>query len=297
MRRSHSTHLAAKWPGPIDGGEIGKPSSWLRGAREHLVFYGLFAAFGLISLLWSALAGLLYRLLPRRIGEPLGQFAMRAGFRGFVGAMRMSGALVCDLGELDQLADAAPLVIAPNHPSLLDAVLVISRLPHVVCAAKAEIWDNVFLGGGARLAGLVRNDSPTRLIRKAVRQVQSGRHFLIFPEGTRSTGRPVGDFRGGFALIAKHARVPVQTVFIETNSHFLGKGWPLLKKPVFPLVYRARLGQRAVVDGNVHEIVARLSSYYRHELGADTTRYPAASLAPGVASKSDSMRSNVTLGA
>ena len=193
----------------------------------------------------------------------------RSGFRVFVGAMRMSGVLRCDLGELDLLARAAPLVIAPNHPSLLDAVLVMSRLPHVAGAAKAQIWDNVFLGGGARLAGLIRNDSPTKLIREAVRHVRSGRHFLIFPEGTRTTGRPVGDFKGGFALIAKQAGVRVQTVFIETNSRFLGKGWPLFKKPAFPLVYRVRLGQQIAVDGNLHETVAELGRYYRQELGAD----------------------------
>jgi len=276
--RPHLFNPAGKPAGLPDGHAMGGASrgvglprrarfaARLRGAHEQIVFYGLFLLFGLISLVWSMLAGILYWLLPSRIGEPLGQFAIMAGFRGFVAAMRASGVIACELEELDALRRAAPLVIAPNHPSLLDAVLVISRLPHVVCAAKAEIWDNVFLGGGARLAGFIRNDSPIKLVRGAVRQVRYGRHFLIFPEGTRSSSRSVGEFKGGFALIAKQAGVPVQTVFIATPSRFLGKGWPLFKRPEFPFVYRVRLGHRVGVEGDVRDVIAGLHGYYQREL-------------------------------
>jgi 1-acyl-sn-glycerol-3-phosphate acyltransferase len=266
---------AGKPAGLLDARTIGGASRRLdppqharrRGAYERIVFYGLLIIFGLTSLAWSMLAGILYWLLPRRLGEPLGQFVIMAGFRGFVAAARASGMIACELDALDPLGSSSPLVIAPNHPSLLDVALVISRLSHVVCAAKAEIWDNVFLGGSARLAGFIRNDSPIKLVRGAARQVRAGRHFLIFPEGTRTNAHPVGEFKGGFALIAKQAGVPVQTVFIETPSRFLGKGWPLFKPPEFPLVYRVRLGRRVGVEGDVHDFVARLRGYYQQELG------------------------------
>jgi 1-acyl-sn-glycerol-3-phosphate acyltransferase len=103
--------------------------------------------------------------------------------------------------------------------------------------------------------------------------VRAGGQLLIFPEGTRTTRKPVNRFKGGFALIAKTARVPVQTVFIETNSPFLSKGWPIFRKPEFPLIYRARLGRRFEVDGEVRAFVADMESYYR---GALTSRLPAA---------------------
>ncbi|HUN52921.1 MAG TPA: lysophospholipid acyltransferase family protein [Candidatus Sulfotelmatobacter sp.] len=274
MWRARTSHLQANWPGTIAGGAPAAGWPWLVGAARRLtairdfgLFFGLLAAFGLTCLAWSLLAGLLHRLLPRRLGEPLGQRAIMLIFRGLVGAMQATGICRASFGALDALADAGPLVIAPNHPSLLDAVLIIARLPNVVCAAKAEIWDNPFLGGGARLAGFIRNDSPARLIREAVRQVRGGRHFLIFPEGTRTNGGAIGGFKGGFALIAKQAGVAVQTVFIESNSGFLGKGWPLFRKPQFPLVYRARLGERIAVEGGVRDTVRRLGAYYRQELG------------------------------
>jgi 1-acyl-sn-glycerol-3-phosphate acyltransferase len=242
-------------------------SAALHQAWPTLAFYGLLALFGVSSLCWSMLAAALHRVLPRRLGEALGQRVIMAGLRAFLATARGCGVLRCDLGPLDTLAAARPLVIAPNHPSLLDAVLVLSRVPHVVCAAKAPIWNNLLLGGAARLAGFVRNDSPAKLVREAIRQVRAGRHFLIFPEGTRSSAWPLSTFKGGFALIAKHAEVPVQTVFVDAHSPSLGKGWPLLRRPEFPLVYRLRLGRRVAVEDDVHAAVERLERYYRRELG------------------------------
>jgi 1-acyl-sn-glycerol-3-phosphate acyltransferase len=96
----------------------------------------------------------------------------------------------------------------------------------------------------------------------------SGHSLLVFPEGTRTVSGTLNCFRGGFALIAKRARAPVQTVFIETNSPFLSKGWPLLRKPDLPLEYRVRLGRRFEVSGDVQEFLAALERYYHEELGA-----------------------------
>ena len=251
----------------IHRGEARRPVlAPLRAAGGVAAYYALLALFGIASFGWSLIAALLERLLPGRAGERLGRSVIAAGLRSFLAAARWSGVLVCDVSALDALAGAEPLVIAPNHPSLLDAPLVISRLPGTVCAAKAPLWDNLLLGGAVRLAGYVRNDSPTRLVREAVRRARGGRHFLIFPEGTRSAS--LGAFKGGFALIAKHAPAPVQTLFIETNARSLGRGWRLLKRPPLPLVYRLRLGRRIAIEGDVHEAVERLHRYFRQELGA-----------------------------
>ena len=35
----------------------------------------------------------------------------------------------CDLGALDALRDERSLLVACNHPTLMDAVLLVSRLP------------------------------------------------------------------------------------------------------------------------------------------------------------------------
>ena len=40
------------------------------------------------------------------------------------------------------------------------------------------------------------------------------------------------------------AQVPIQTVIIETDSPYLGKGWPIWRTPRVPVVFRVRLGRR-----------------------------------------------------
>jgi 1-acyl-sn-glycerol-3-phosphate acyltransferase len=240
--------------------------SALRAAREYFWHYLGFLYFGVVGVLYSFAATVLYPLLPASSRAQFGKRSIGFLFRGFLALMKAGGVMKLDLSALDALRGQPGLVIAPNHPSLLDAVFVIAHVPDVTCIMKAQIWDNVVLGGGARLAGYIRNDSARGMVRCSAQELREGRSLLVFPEGTRTRRRPVNGFKGGFALIAKMARVPIQTVFIDTDSPFLGKGWPLLKKPCFPLVYRIRLGRRFTVEGDVKTFVHQLEEYFGREL-------------------------------
>ena len=235
-------------------------------AYQTVAFYFVLAAFAAVFLGWSLPATLAYRLLPCRLSVPLGQGVIMRGFRGLLWLMRRAGLARFDLSALDALRNEPGLVIAPNHPTLLDAVLIASRLPRVVCITKASLWDNPLLGAGARAAGYIRNDAPHRLVRRAAAAVQAGGQLLIFPEGTRTTTPPLGRFKAGFALMARQAGAPVQTVFLDTNSPYLGKGWPLLRRPAFPLAYCARLGERFTVDTPAADFSDSLEAYVRAEL-------------------------------
>jgi len=227
------------------------------------------ALFAAPLLVWNVLAAIVGPLLPRHIGTALGQRAIMLMSRGYLFLLTLSGLVKFDLDVLDTLRDQHSLIVAPNHPSLLDVALMVSRLPRAVCIMKAELGNNILLRPTVSLAGYIRNDSNISMIRQACMTVRAGRQLLIFPEGTRTTRTPVNQFKGGFALIAKIADVPVQTVFIETNSPFLGKGWSLFRKPDFPLIYRARLGQRFEVDGKIKVFVADMEGYYRKALQTD----------------------------
>jgi 1-acyl-sn-glycerol-3-phosphate acyltransferase len=239
---------------------------FMRRIVDPILFWGGLILFGVSCLAWSLLAAGLNRLLPRHVRAPLGQFMIMMGFRYYLTVMAATGLFVLDLRALDALRDEGALVIAPNHHSLLDAMLVISRLPRVVCITKASLWDNWFLGGSIRLASYIRNDAPVKLIKAALAELRAGRQLLIFPEGTRTVTPPINPFKGGFAVMAQKSGVPIQTVFIESSSRYLTKGWSLFRRPDSPLVYRARLGQRFHVDGDVHEFVAALERYFCEEL-------------------------------
>lgn len=233
---------------------------------EYFLFWFGLGMFGLACLIWSLIAGVLYRVLSRRFGIILGQRAIMLGFRGYVALMETLGIFRCDLSALDALREEGALVITPNHPSLLDAVLVISRLPRVLCITKARLWDNVFLGGSMRLAGYIRNDTPLDLVRQGIRGLCGNQQLLIFPEGTRTAQPPINAFKAGFLLMARRSGAPVQTVFLEYNSGFLGKGWPLFRKPPLPVVVTARLGERFQVAADLRSSLIDLERYFRTEL-------------------------------
>jgi 1-acyl-sn-glycerol-3-phosphate acyltransferase len=233
---------------------------------EYAVLYGGLLLLAALLASWIPVAALAGPVLPRRLGARLGQRGIMVLSRGYLFALSASRLFKLDLTALDALRDERSLIIAPNHPSLLDVILMASRLPRAVCIIKSELGDNFFLNRAARLAGYVRNDSPVSMVRQACDSVRAGGQLLIFPEGTRTSRKPVDPFKGGFALIAKATGVPVQTVFIETDSPFLGKGWPIFRKPEFPLSYRARLGRRFEVVGEVETFVAEMEGYYRETL-------------------------------
>ncbi|MBS1172971.1 MAG: phospholipid/glycerol acyltransferase, partial [Proteobacteria bacterium] len=131
----------------LEGEHLHRAPAWLRVPYEYIVLYGGLLLFAIVCLAWSLPAALLYPLLPRRVAAPLGQFAIMAGWRFYLCVLQLTGIVRLDLSALDGLRDERGLIIAPNHPSLIDVVLLASRLPHVTCIMKAEIWDNILLGG------------------------------------------------------------------------------------------------------------------------------------------------------
>ena len=145
--------------------------NWLMLPVEYAQIYGAVFIFGAGGILFTLISAILYPLLPRAFGAKLGKTTIHLLFRFYVWITCKMGTEKADLSALDVLRNEKGLIIAANHPSLLDAVLVISRLPRVTCIMKAEIWDNIFLGGGSRLAGYIRNDTSVNMIRIAAAEL------------------------------------------------------------------------------------------------------------------------------
>ena len=247
----------------------GMLSAGLRSLYEYVVLYGSLAVFGMAGFVFTVVGAVLYPLLPRRIGARVGRRIMTFLCKSYIGFITSSGIVKCDLSALDALSGDESIIIAPNHPSLIDVILVGSRLSNMVCIMKANIQDNILFGGGARLAGYIRNESTGNMVRTAVSELKQGCQLLIFPEGTRTVRQPVNGFKSAFALIARKTGVPVQAVFIETNTPFLGKGWQLSKKPQFPLVYRVKLGKRFEANSDTKLFVEDLEKYFREHFAAN----------------------------
>ncbi len=238
-----------------------------------VAFYGCLVALGALLLGGCLLSGLLTRVLPVQRQRPCGRALISWCARTFFQLAEALGLIRLDLSALDALNTERGLIIAPNHPSMLDALLIASRVRRTGCIMKAGLLHNPFLGAGARLAGYIRNDSVNSMIRQASADLSSGEKVLIFPEATRSsTPTSVSPLTGGIALIAQRASAPIQTVLIEAESPYLCKGWPLFRLPAFPLRYRATLGPRLVVTTERHRTLKAMQRFYTDGLAVEARR-------------------------
>lgn len=238
----------------------------LKSLIEHLANWVILALLGAICLGWSVIALVCYPLLPRRVGTALGRFGIMTGFRLFAWTLSITGAYRLDLQAIDALRGGPPVLLVPNHPSLIDALLILTRHPNLACVMKKELMGNVFLGAGSRLARYIPSGQPRQMIRECVDALGEGGVVLLFPEGTRTTRLPINPLTGSVGVIAKLARVPVQTVIIETDSPYLSKGWPLFRVASLPITYRVRLGKRFDPPQNAAALVEELEREYTTEL-------------------------------
>src|SRR5271169_6748310 len=241
---------------------------------EYFALYSSLTLLGLICLTWSVFALPLYFILPAHLGTAIGRRGIMTGFRIYSWSLSITGTYRLDLKAIDTLKGGPPVILAPNHPALIDALLILTRHPNLVCVMKSALMKNVFLGSGSRLARYVRNDSPRQMVKESVLHLRNGGVLLLFPEGTRTTRDPINALVGSVGLIAKHAHVPVQTLIIETDSPFLSKGWPLFKRPELPITYRVRLGRRFEPPSDVAAFTEQLDRYFRQALeGAPQCRW------------------------
>jgi len=243
--------VARAWPAPF---------AWL--ALQVLLLI-----LGLMSVGWNLIALLLYPLLPRPAGRRVGRFGIAWGYRIFWAVARASGLLHMEAGALRALAGERGLIIVANHPSLLDAMLLVAQLPRSACVMKASLMRNPLLAPGARLARYIRNDTPRQMIKLAIDDLKAGGQLVLFPEGTRTTRAPLNGFQAGFALIARRAGAPVQTVFIDTTSPYLGKGWPLWRLPPLPIEFSVRLGRRFECGPDIAASMREIERYMAAGVG------------------------------
>jgi 1-acyl-sn-glycerol-3-phosphate acyltransferase len=237
--------------------------------------YALLLFLGLISLGWNLVALPLY-LLPQRLGRSLGRAGIAYGYRLFWTVAQACGLMRIDDHCLDALRNERGLIVVANHPTMLDALLLVARLPRSACIMKASLLRNIFLGSGARLARYVSNASARIMVRQAVADLRAGGQLVVFPEGTRTETPPLDAFRPSVTLIARMAHAPIQTVFIETETPYLRKGWPIWRVPPLPITFRLRLGQRFSPESNGSRLLTDLERYYRESLEERASDAPAA---------------------
>jgi 1-acyl-sn-glycerol-3-phosphate acyltransferase len=184
-----------------------------------------FALFGLSGLLLAFVVFPVLRRLPgtQPVRQRRCQAVVQRFFRGFLRFTEAIGVLRMQVVGAEALQEPGQLVVA-NHPTLLDAVFLMSLMPQADCVVKRATLSNPFMRGVIRGTGYLSNDRGGELVEACVERLREGRSLLVFPEGTRSPAGGLGSFRRGAAHVALESGKPLRTVVITCTPPALGRG-------------------------------------------------------------------------
>ena len=186
----------------------------LRGALSG----AFFLAYGALGLAFAPF--LLLPVWPPRAIRGL----IRFFYRAFVALARATSlfAVEMDGATRARLASARGCVIAMNHISLIDIVVLMAHLPDSTAVAKAATRRNPVLWPVVKRMFIVNDESPERIVAEVVRFLSEGVDVIVFPQGTRGGMR----LHRGAARFALAARAPLIPVRIAYDPTVLAKGQP-----------------------------------------------------------------------
>ncbi len=202
-----------------------------------------FAAFGLGAVV---LGHLVFPLLGAFVDEKRAQRRRRRviqlGFRVFVVFLTVVRLLRYDIRGNTQLLNERGVVFVANHPSLIDAIMLVSCMPDVRCVVKEGVWRNPFYGRVVRAADYVPSLSATEVVERVTALVRDGETVLLFPEGTRTPPGELPRVRRGAALMLLRSGRPAVPVRLHMSPTVLTKGYDLWRFPSERVQYSLTVG-------------------------------------------------------
>jgi 1-acyl-sn-glycerol-3-phosphate acyltransferase len=160
-------------------------------------------------------------------------FVAGASFLARVGIGLFSGVEV--VGSLDAIPRRGPLIIAANHSSNADAVVISGWIqPHlgrrIHWLGKKEMLEWPIIGFFARrisIHPLERGAADVEAYRRALAILAEGHVLVVFPEGTRSPTGVLQRGREGLAALALRSGAPILPLGISgTHRLWPRGGWP-----------------------------------------------------------------------
>lgn len=181
----------------------------LRGAGS-LLFFALFGVGGVL------IAPVMAVLRSPRLCQPV----VRSLWVALVALFRLSGIIGIERGTLSRSLRGC--VIAANHPSLIDVVLVSVLVPRTLYVAKPSLLRNPFMSTVVKHTSLPVDE---RLPDVVAPYLRDGWNVLVFPEGTRSASDgEMHPFRRGVAQLVLRTGAPLVCLGIGVSRRIAGKG-------------------------------------------------------------------------
>lgn len=182
------------------------------------------------------------------------------------GILKIVGAKLDIQGQEKLLISRGPSVYMGTHKSYLDIVIMIALIDDpLIFIGKAEVDKLPFIRTWFHAIGgiaMEREDirQSFKVILEAIGQLKKGNSVAIFPEGTRTIGRDMGEFKAGSFKLATKANVPII---------------PIAMQDTFKLLEEKRRVKAATVYVKIGEAidVPSLTKEQKQTIAKDTERY------------------------
>lgn len=182
--------------------------------------------------------------------------------------VKTSGIKVRVFGE-ENIAKDIPVVFMSNHQSNFDIALFLVYIKkHKGFVAKTELKKIPILKTWMEHINCVfmdRNDlrQSVKTIIEGIRIIKNGHSLVIFPEGTRSKGGPMGEFKSGSFSLATKPKVPIIPVTIKDSYKAMEENGKKIKPAnieiyIHPMVETANLTKEEIdqLPSKVQGIIA-----------------------------------------
>ena len=130
---------------------------------------------------------------------------------------------------VENMPAEGPVILAINHQSIWDPLVVASSLPRKVSfMAKEELFSIPVLGKIFSKLGafpVKRGKGDMNAIRQSLAILKEGRVLGLFPEGTRSKTGEIQKGLPGMVLLMEKSKASVVPIKVFGTRNLLTKGW------------------------------------------------------------------------
>ncbi len=225
-----------------------------------------FAIFGIFGVLFKII------LLPYQNAQTLTDHLharqwVTTSWRWFTLYLVRMGIVEVHFHGFERLGKTGQLILA-NHPSLLDVVFILGRLPQANCVVKSDLQHNPAMNSQIRACGYIPNQEDLDFL-ETIDNVLKQECLLIFPEGTR-TGWDghIRFHRGAVSIGLRSAKIITPIVIKMTPPNFKkGQAWYRipLNKPVYHLTVGEDIDPKMWLAEKPLPIASRrLNDYLQH---------------------------------
>ncbi len=170
--------------------------------------------------------------------------------------LKISGAKVRVYGE-ENIPKDIPVVFMSNHQSNFDIPLLMVYVDKFKgFVAKTELKKVPILREWMKEINCVfmdRNDlrQSVKTIIDGIKLIKDGNSMVIFPEGTRSKGGPMGEFKGGSFKLATKPKVPIVPITIKGSAKLMEENGNKIKPGdveifIHPMIDTAKLTKEEI---------------------------------------------------